>query len=364
MINFTVLVLEALKSMDSINEAIPLTFAKNTFGRKHAPQNYTEEMNKAFNGQDRIILQYNANTKFENESEIETDVRNQLFGNLVLEEGDEFIRQKYGITNKNISRELLLDTEEKIKAYNDFIWERTYIFDHNDYVEGFAYKLKTKDIFLESVNEGFYKYHRLNVPQEKDEKQKFKIGRVLQKLNKLNVLDEFKKDESRQLQHKEFVVVISRHPYDIAGASDDRSWTSCISRYYVPIVYKDKKERTGNGEYKKRKYIDKYKQKFNRQEKADKLSYQKEVISERSIIAYLVPKEELLKNGKIALRRPVSRMLFEAVKGTHDFHISDSDCPVYGAYSVSFFNQVIEWLSSHFVFLADWDTHENLEEDE
>jgi hypothetical protein len=152
MINFTALVIESLKddgrSVLSVNEAIPLTIAKNALGRKHASQNYTEEMNKAFNNQDRIILPYNANTKFESESEIEKDVIKQLFGNVVLEEGDEFIRQKYGITNKNISRKLLLDTEEKVRDYNDFIWERTYIFNHDDYVEGFAYKLKTKTIFL------------------------------------------------------------------------------------------------------------------------------------------------------------------------------------------------------------------------
>ena len=53
-----------------------------------------------------------------------------------------------------------------------------------------------------------------------------KIGRVLQKI-KPEILQSFNNDPARQTTKQKPIVCISRHPYDIAGMSTDRGWTSC-----------------------------------------------------------------------------------------------------------------------------------------
>ena len=55
-----------------------------------------------------------------------------------------------------------------------------------------------------------------------------KIGRLLSKNPTLQ--QNFANDPSRALSKKtNKLVVISRHPYDVAGMSTDRGWTSCMS---------------------------------------------------------------------------------------------------------------------------------------
>ncbi len=60
----------------------------------------------------------------------------------------------------------------------------------------------------------------------------FRIGKVLNKLNRLDLLKVFNEDPSRAIQNKELLICISKHPYDIAGMSTDRGWTSCMDLYY------------------------------------------------------------------------------------------------------------------------------------
>ena len=56
--------------------------------------------------------------------------------------------------------------------------------------------------------------------------------------------ERFVNDENRQSTQKQHEVVISRHPYDIAGMSTDRGWTSCMNlenglyKRYVPLDIK------------------------------------------------------------------------------------------------------------------------------
>jgi hypothetical protein len=45
--------------------------------------------------------------------------------------------------------------------------------------------------------------------------------------------------------NNDYEIVISRHPYDIAGMSSDRNWTSCMDLGLVGIVYKDKTVNNG-----------------------------------------------------------------------------------------------------------------------
>jgi hypothetical protein len=263
-----------------LNEAIPLVIAKKTLGRKHLPQNYTDEMNKVFNNKDRIILPFNSKIKSAF-SETRNKIQRRL-SNLKDMTAGEFIRQKYG--------SFIQDTEEKIKDYNKYNWEKSYFFSDHDYVEGYAYRYIINSNFSEPSN---------TIP---DKRQKFKIGKILQELGETELLDEFKKDETRQLKNKELVIVISRHPYDIAGASTDRNWTSCINRGFPPIVYKDKKEYEEDGSFVKRKDSNSYlTTDFLKNADFDRSHFRCD--DNRSIIAYLVPKNELMKNGKIALRK-------------------------------------------------------------
>lgn len=71
-----------------------------------------------------------------------------------------------------------------------------------------------------------------------DGQRQFKIGRLLADNPKL--LKKFTNDPSRAAgKTVDYFVVISRHPYDVAGMSTDRGWTSCMDiedgskRHYV-----------------------------------------------------------------------------------------------------------------------------------
>jgi hypothetical protein len=73
------------------------------------------------------------------------------------------------------------------------------------------------------------------------EKNSVKLGKLLNTLKRQDLLNEFNVDKSREGTKSTYMVVISRHPYDIAGMSTDRGWTSCmnlkngINRRYVPL---------------------------------------------------------------------------------------------------------------------------------
>lgn len=69
----------------------------------------------------------------------------------------------------------------------------------------------------------------------KDAKNPSKIGQVLTKLGAKDneakrLMKAFVEDEDRKAGSKEqLMVIISRHPYDIAGADTDRDWTNCMT---------------------------------------------------------------------------------------------------------------------------------------
>ena len=77
--------------------------------------------------------------------------------------------------------------------------------------------------------------------QQKDTKRNIKIGKLLTKLKQPDLLNKFNTDKTREGTKKEYMVVISRHPYDIGGQSTDRGWRSCMNlvdgefKQYVPI---------------------------------------------------------------------------------------------------------------------------------
>jgi hypothetical protein len=66
--------------------------------------------------------------------------------------------------------------------------------------------------------------YKAGLAKEKDGKRVMKIGKLLPPA----LQQTFANDKSRQAQD-EYVVVISRHPYDVAGMSTNRGWTSCMN---------------------------------------------------------------------------------------------------------------------------------------
>ena len=194
-------------------------------------------------------------------------------------------------------------------AYNDSLNE---VFDGKDrliYPITIKHALKDSHPILKTIREFLYQKGFDNIGTEeylsgiiKKDKQQFKIGRILQKakdeiiydfdssntIKGDKLLELYKTDPLRTSKTEDYYVVISRHPYDVAGSSTDRSWTSCIDLGTPRINYKGKAPNEGAN----RKYI-------------------QQDISEGTLVAYVVPLNELMPNGKITLRRPISRILMK-----------------------------------------------------
>ena len=121
---------------------------------------------------------------------------------------DIFMSGKYK-TDKNGYRIFLDIKQEQPKERQHGDTERM-ISDHlksigyevEDYIKGLAYK-------------------------SDNPKRKIKIGKLLNKSNQ-TFFHYFQNDPVRQSTKSEFMVVISRHPYDIAGMSTNRGWESCM----------------------------------------------------------------------------------------------------------------------------------------
>ena len=198
------------------------------------------------------------------------------------------------------------------------------------YIDGIAYKYKYAD-------DGTYTV---------DTKNPVKIGKLLQKYEpdgeievttRVNgkkttkkipgkpLLHEFKNDPIRAANGK-FAVVISRHPYDLAGASTDRSWTSCMDLGFERINYP--KSKKNKGAY--RQFVSKD-------------------IEEGSLIAYVVPANELYRgpNGetKTKLEKPLSRITIKP----HSSNKGDvySIGTMYGNKYPEFEEMVEEWISKN-----------------
>ena len=140
--------------------------------------------------------------------------------------------------------------------------------------------------------------------RDRDKKQPNKIGKLLNKIandkdrqgeyvypdhmreTAEQLSDEFRDDPIRSARCDEYKVVISRHPYDIAGMSTDRSWWSCMHLGTQGINYSTKKE-------------------------GSDARFLEGDIKEGSVIAYLICSNDRHSNGKYAIRKPFSRILMK-----------------------------------------------------
>jgi hypothetical protein len=262
-----------------LNEAIPLHIAKNSLSKKHNPENYQDFLlNKIFKGKDRIILPFNVDKK--------------LLYRLIEDDS----------------------TYKEIQTFLHSLKKGTY--------GNFTNVIKNFN--PESYVNGIIEFY--------NDKNQYKIGKILEKNKAIELLQKYKSDPNRQL-NSEYVVVISRHPYDLAGASTDRHWTSCINRAYEPIIYKNTiKKNQFLGFTSKTKYDKSY---FDQ----DKKRYENHRCDDSGLIAYLVNKKELMPNGKIKLHKPISRLFF----GLRSY-INENE--IYGVHSKEFLNTIKKWISS------------------
>jgi len=132
---------------------------------------------------------------------------------------DKFFGGKYRIyipfTEKQNDKEIVSETQELIDYYLTTLGYKLI-----DYKKGLARSNKSNRIL--------------------------KIGRILSK--RYLLLKKFNSDATRQgAKLEDMLVVISRHPYDIAGMSTNRGWTSCMSLetgMYASDLYDDIKHGT------------------------------------------------------------------------------------------------------------------------
>jgi hypothetical protein len=197
-----------------------------------------------------------------------------------------------------------------------------------DYIDGKAVKFKVD-------SDGKYIY---------DDKNPVKIGKLLQKYEEDGeievterkdgkkttktvvgkpLLHEFKNDPIRA-SNGEFLIVISRHPYDVAGSSTDRSWTSCMDLGLKRINYPKNKKNEGVN----RRFVS-----------AD--------ITEGTLVAYVVTKNELFKGvggeDKVKLQKPLSRILIKPNESKVGKLYSIG--MMYGSSYPEFYQKVKEWIT-------------------
>ena len=224
----------------------------------------------------------------------------------------DIINQIFGKKDRLIY-DLDLSTDELINVNNPIV-KKLLDFLNKYYPD---YELKTKKDYIDGVC--FKK-------RDSERKQPNKIGKLLQKhINEEGVsdlLDSFKKDPIRSTKLKTSKVVISRHPYDIAGMSTDRSWRSCMTYAFKGINYPDGEINAGIN-----------------------VRYVKNDIELGSIVAYLVSPDDMLPNGKVALKRPLSRILMKPNKNSENSNdYAYSLGRTYGASNLKFSEFVKNWL--------------------
>ena len=69
-------------------------------------------------------------------------------------------------------------------------------------------------------------------PGEEKDLRQIKIGKILSKLNQPNLLKQFNErlgTSKKDIQNIQFEICVTHNPYDIAGMSTDRNWTSCMN---------------------------------------------------------------------------------------------------------------------------------------
>jgi hypothetical protein len=251
-----------------LNEAIPLKqVKKKKLTRRNSGAYKIEQLNTAFKGKDRLVYDIDIFSK-------------------------DILTLEFPILEK-----ILGIVKEKLPDYT--------IPTKNSYIQGFIYK--KEDTVL---------------------KRPFKIGKVLSKFQDdpkvSDVLKSFIHDPMRaSTKNKKLKVVISRHPYDVAGMSTDRSWTSCMNMGTKGVNYPSQSDGIN------RRFVS-------------------NDISSGTIIAYLVSDDDRHQNEKLAIKRPIARLLLKPYIDTKDVNNHAYSVErVYGTPNESFVDFVRNWVDKN-----------------
>lgn len=143
---------------------------------------------------------------------------------------------------------------------------------------------------------------------KKEGKRRIRIGKLLTKHPHL--LKQFNEDKARAAYRGKYMICISRHPYDIAGASTDRGWTSCMNL-----------------------------------EDGENAHYIPKEIKIGSLIAYLIEEHDT------NIKRPAARTMIKPFYKTDDvemkYPLLIADPSVYGTSVKGFVKTVQRWLDKH-----------------
>lgn len=157
-------------------------------------------------------------------------------------------------------------------------------------------------------------------------KQQFKIGRLLQKwggtdiVGGKNYLESFRDDPLRQANRKPYMVVVSKHPYDVLGASTDRNWTSCLN-LGGGIIYSG-----------------------NNNDKGMNADILIDSLHAPFLVAYLVDPDDKNSQGKVMIQRPLGRILIYPFKHESGEFYNWSVGEIYGINDNRFSGIVKNWI--------------------
>lgn len=161
-----------------------------------------------------------------------------------------------------------------------------------------------------------------------DRKNTLKIGRILNKYSQEDpkakeLLTTFEKDPIRgSANTDEFKIVISRHPYDIAGMSTDRHWVSCM-RLKTPFIYHKQQSEDDTPE------------------QGENVGYLKRDIIGETLVAYLIKKDDT------NITWPLSRLLIKPYYGNKRdiyYHVSED---FYGDTVKEFREELAKWVNEN-----------------
>lgn len=186
-------------------------------------------------------------------------------------------------------------------------------------------------IYRQLENKGYIidDYIKGIAAKKDDPKRKVKIGKLLSP----EALQIFANDPRRASSKNKHICVISRHPYDIAGMSTDRGWTSCMNldrcgdadEWTVDFGHDDEYDGEWEGGY---------------EEEHDYSWYIPLDIEHGTLVAYAVREDD--KN----IQNPVCRVAIKPFVNSYDpeivhFGIDES---VYGAEVHGFVDAVRKWV--------------------
>lgn len=163
----------------------------------------------------------------------------------------------------NIAKEMNLDLVETSVKGNQSICQ---VIDYNKYIQDKSKEVRT-----------------------------VKIGQILQRLKNDKLGLAFTSDEKRKVltstEREDLMVVISRHPYDIAGSDTDRDWTNCMTigtskSNRLTLLMNELEDAKKSGDLDK---INKLKEKIKGYKKdGENVEYLIHEVKEGSLISYLI----------------------------------------------------------------------------